>query len=373
MEKKQILAIAVVAIIVVAALGAFMVMSGDKDNTPESMVDAAGNEIVVPDDVKTITAASPSIADIVCYMGYGNKIVCVSKYCTNSLIPSNVKLCGSYTSPDTDMISTVNATVTFIDGSNAKAQEAYKTLRSSGMNVIMMYGSDDSSDGVYKNVQILGYITGSYSHADSVVKDLKDVVSKLSDKASSATTTNVLITTGFGSLAIGKDGKFTNLSTLDGSGVYAAGNTSLIYNLAKDVCAVKNDVKGGWALMDTDTISTSTSDVDVMLVLWTNRDSMPTEDSKEQLITQLKTTAWANCGAVKNGNIFFIGGDVGSDLSRATPYTIENGLPILSLLINPSSFSKTNGGSPLTWDDLPCSVDNSNTSELVKYTENRSK
>ena len=68
MEKKQILAIAVVAIIVVAALGAFMVMSGDKDNTPESMVDAAGNEIVVPDDVKTITAASPSISDIVCYM-----------------------------------------------------------------------------------------------------------------------------------------------------------------------------------------------------------------------------------------------------------------------------------------------------------------
>lgn len=373
MEKKQILAIAVVAVIVVAALGAFMVMSGDKDNTPESMVDAAGNEIVIPDEVKSITAASPSIADIVCYMGYGSKIVCVSKYCTNSQIPSGVKLCGSYTSPDTDVISTVNATVSFIDGSNAKAQEAYKTLRGSGMNVVMMYGTDDSSDGVYKNVQILGFITGNYSKADAVVNDLKDVVSGLADKTSSAKTTNVLITTGFGNLSIGSDGKFTNLSSLDGSGVYAAGDTSLINDLANDVCAVENDVKGGWALMDTDAVSTSTSNVDVMLILWTNRDSMPTEDSKDQLIAQLKTTAWANCGAVKNGNIFFIGGDVGSDLSRATPYTIENGLPILSLLINPDAFSATSGGSPLTWDDLPCSIDNSNTSKLVDYTENKSK
>ena len=76
---------------------------------------------------------------------------------------------------------------------------------------------------------------------------------------------------------------------------------------------------------------------------------------------------------LKNGNIFFIGGDVGSDLSRATPYTIENGLPILSLLINPDAFSATSGGSPLTWNDLPCSIDNSNTSKLVDYTENKSK
>lgn len=370
MQKNQLIAIAAVAVIVVAALGAFLVMSDDKDDIPGSMVDAAGNEISVPENAQSITAASPSIADIVCYLGYGDRLVCTSSYCSNPDIPKGVKICGSYSNPDTDMISNVNADVTLIDGSNAKAKEAYNTLRASGMDVVMMYGSDDTSEGIYKNVQIVGFLMGSYHESDDVVDDLRDIVDDLDEKCRSAPVTNLLVTTGFGTLSIDSNGKFTNLDSIDGSGVYAAGDSSLINSLGKDVCSMEIDLKGGWVSMDTDLISTSTSDVDVMIVLWTNMASMPTEQSKQEFIMALQDTAWANCGAVKNGNIFFIGGSVGSDLSRVTPYTIENGLPVLSLLINPGCFSATNGGKALTWDDLPCSVDDTNASKLIGYTEN---
>ena len=101
-------------------------------------------------------------------------------------------------------------------------------------------------------------------------------------------------------------------------------------------------------------------------------DSMPNDSAVSALIEKLKTTAWANCGAVNSGNIVFIGETVGSDLSRVTPYTVENGLPILSLYINPESYSAVSGGESLSLDDLPFCIDDNNSSELIQYTKNKS-
>lgn len=56
MEKKQLYAIGVVVILVVVAIGAYVIVSGN-DKEPTSLTDAAGNEINIPGSVKTITAA----------------------------------------------------------------------------------------------------------------------------------------------------------------------------------------------------------------------------------------------------------------------------------------------------------------------------
>lgn len=304
-------------------------------------------------------------------MGYGSKIVAVSTSCTNPLIPAGTPTVGSYTSPDTDGISNANATVTFIDGSNTKAVDVYETLRSAGMLVIMMYGSSDTVDGIYKNVEIVGKIMKGNSYED-LVSDLKNEVSILSKATQNASSTRILVSTGLGTLATDGSGNFTNLSSFSGSGVYLAGVGSAICSMTAEVGSMTTPVQGsGWTAADTDFISTSMSNVDVLLVLWTNKNSMPNENAILDLIQKMKGTAWANCGAVTNGNIIFIGGDAGSDLSRVTPYTVHNGLPILSLYINPECYSATSGGSALSISDLPSCVDNTNLSLLVGYTENK--
>lgn len=370
MSNKQVYAIVAVIVVILAAVAVFFLASGDRgDDGP--MVDAAGNEIVIPDEVTTITAASPSIADIVCYMGYGDKLVCVSNYCTNDLIPSDVANCGSYSNPDTDAISTADASVTFIDGSGSNAVAAYETLRAAGMNVVLMYGSDDGAEGIYKNVEIMGYVNGDLSAAEDLVDEMRAEMESLASATADASEVTVIISTGLSSLATDSEGNFTNLDAFDGSGVYLAGSGSTLSTLAEQVSNMVNPISGsGWTAADTDFVSTSLGDVDVLLVLWTNKESMPSDDAIAALIEKMMETAWANCGAVQSGNIVFIGGDVGSDLSRVTPYTIFDAMPIMSLYVNPDAYSDSPDGDPLTLSDLPSSVSDDNVDELIAYTEN---
>ena len=364
-NSNALIAIVVVAIVAIAAAAAFSVNQGE-DPEAATIVDAAGNKIEAPAGAITITAASPSIADIVCYMGYADKLVSVSKNCTNPLIPSDVVLCGSYSNPDTDAISTVDATITFIDNSNTKAVTAYETLVAAGQNVVLLYGSDDTFYGLYKNIEIIGTLMGEESKADDIVEELKDEISALRAKTLSAPTTTALVTTGFGTLATDANGAFTNLDAVTGAGVYAAGKDSLVFSLAGKTSNTTTPVSGGWNPLDSDYVSTSTADADVLIILWTNKLSEPTDVEVGKFIEKLKTTAWANCGAVQNGNVFFLSDTTGSDLSRSTPYTVLDSLPILTLYLNPGCFSDS--GNPLSWETLPTCVTDDNRASLVAYT-----
>lgn len=342
------------------------------DSTPSSMTDAAGNTIKLLDTVSTITVTSPSAADTVCYLGYGSNLVCVSRYCTNSLIPSTVTLCGSYSNPDTDAISTANADVTLVDNSGSKAKNAYDTLKASGMNVVLLYGSDDGVDGIYKNVEIVGYIMKSYNSAKALADDMRKEVTTLADTTKNATATSIAITTGLSKLAVDADGNWTNLDSFDGSGVYVAGKDSTLLQLCDAAASLTCTVSGSsWFAADTDWISTSTGDITVLYVLWTNKAAVPNATAVEQLLTKMKTTAWSNCAAVQSGSIYFIDGTVGSDLGRQSPYTIYNALPVMAVYINPSCFSATSGGAALTLSDLPQSVDDTNYKTIVGYSENK--
>ena len=368
MDSKKIIAVAAVAIIAIAAC-TVVFMNGD-DNDSVAMKDAAGNVIEIPDEVKTITGCSPSIVDTLCYMGYGSKLVCVSNYCTNPLVPSGTPQCGSYSNPDSDAISTANADVTFLDNSGSGAKAVYETLKASGMNVILTFGSDDGLDGIYKNIEIFGQIFGDESKADDLVKDLKSEIKYLGEKTDGADVTEVIITTGLGNVwSADSDGNFVNLGAFDGSGVYVAGSGSTASQFIGNVSEMKNPIEGSsWVPADTDYISTKTADVDVIMVTWGG--TTPNADAKDKLIEQMKTTAWANCGAVQEGNIVFVCGKTNSDISRLTPYTVFDALPIMSLYMNPECYKATAGGEALSLDDLPFYIDDSNYEMLKGYTEN---
>ena len=373
MKSIQIYAIAIACVVTAAAVCTYIVLSDDDEVPGSILTDAAGNQIQIPDSIGSITAASPSIADIVCYMGYGSKIVAVSTSCTHPNIPSGTPTVGSYTSPSTDGISTANADVTFIDGSNTNAVNAYNTLRDAGMRVIMMFGSRDTADGIYKNVEIIGKVMKDASW-EGIVTDLKAEVALLKDITKSAPTTRILLSTGLGNLTTDSSGNFTDLTGFTGAGVYLAGIDSAQMSMISGVSKMTTPVSGsGWVSADTDFISTSTGNVDMLIVLWTNKPAMPNSTAIADLIVKMKSmSSWGNCGAVKNGNIVFIGGDAGSDLSRVTPYTVYNGLTLMSLYINPGSYSLTAGGTALKLSDLPQCVESSSVlATLVGYTKNK--
>jgi len=370
METKQLYVVAIVAVLAVASIGVYFIMSGDEDGTG-SFTDAAGNEISIPDNVESITAASPAIADIVCYMGYASKIVAVSTSCTHPDIPAGVPTVGSYTSPNTDGISAIDADVTFIDGSGNNGKAAYNTLRDAGMFVVLMYGANDTIDGVYKNIEITGKVLKDGSYED-IIDGLRTEIGSLNAATSDASRKTIMIATGLGNLATDASGNFSNIDAWTGSGVYAAGFDAAVCSMAAATSKMNSPVSGsGWAALDSDYVSTRTGGVDILIVLWTNKLSMPSDAAIDGLLTKMKGMSdWGNCGAVKSGNIVFIGGDAGSDLSRVTPYTVYRGLPVLSLYINPDAYSKTDGGAALTLAGLPKCVD-TNLDVLVGYTNNK--
>ena len=371
MENKQLYVVGIVVILVAASIGVFFIMSGD-DEGAGSFTDAAGNEINIPDNIESITAASPSIVDILCYMGYAEKIIAVSTSCSHPDLPGGLTTVGSYSNPNTDGISAADATVTFIDGSGNNGKAAYNTLRDSGMFVIMMYGSNDTFEGIFKNVEIVGKVMKNSSY-EGIISDLKKEIAYLDAATAGSLHKSIMITTGLGSsLTTDASGNFVNLDTFNGSGVYAAGMDSAICGMANAVSKMTSPASGsGWPQLDTDFISTSTGSVDIIIVLWTNKPALPTEAAINELVTKMKGMShWGNCGAVKAGNIVFVGGDAGSDLSRVTPYTVYRGLPALSLYINPDAYSKTDGGAALKLSDLPKCID-TNLSTLIGYTNNK--
>ncbi len=240
------------------------------------------------------------------------------------------------------------------------------------MNVVLIYGSDDGAEGAYLNVDIVGYVMKDYKKADGIVNEMKDTIKSLGENTAKADETVVVISTGLSKLATDENGNWTNLDSFDGSGVYIAGSASTLSELASSVSKMRNPISGSsWVAADSDLISTSMGDVDVLVVLWTNKASVPNDAAVSSLIEKMNTTAWANCSAVKDGNIVFIAGDAGSDLSRVTPYTVLNALPMLSVYLNPECYSATSGGKALTLDDLPTSVDNSNIQKIIGYSKNK--
>ena len=352
MNNTQIIAIVAVALVAIGGVtAAVLLMNGNNDGY--DIKDAADVDVVSAGEVNTITAASPTATDLFCYLGYAEKLKCVSTSNTNPLIPAGVTTCGSYSKPDTDAISTANSDVTILDASGKNARAAYTTLKDSGMkNIYLIFGSDDGVESIYTNIKIIGKIMGDEKKANDTVKEMKDRVSKLSENVSNGTSKNVLILTGWGSIKVNASGEFTGLTDENlTKNVYAAGAGTTFLGLLKQTCKCDTPLEGSsWVPLDSDFISTKTGNVDLIIVLWTG--AGPNENQVPLLVDAAKANAaWSNCKAVQDGNIVFMTQLTGSNLQRMTPYTIDD-LRVVSVYIHPECYSKTSGGAAMTLADL---------------------
>ena len=372
MNKTQIIAIVAVAVIAIGGVTAAVVLM-NQNNYSYDIKDAADVDVVSAGDVKSITAASPTATDIFCYLGYADKLKCVSTSNTNPLIPKDVTTCGSYSKPDTDAISTANSDVTILDASGSKAREAYNTLKESGMkNIYLIFGSDDGVDSIYTNIKIIGKIMGDEKKANDVVNEMKDKVSKYKDNVSKGTSKNILVLTGWGkTIKVNSSGEFTGLSDEAlMNGVYAAGNSTTLMGLLNSTCKCSTPLEGtGWKALDSDFISTKTANIDLVIVLWTGQG--PKDDAEvNKLVDMAKlNAAWSNCKAINDGNVVFITELTGSNLQRMTPYTIDD-LSIASVFIHAGCYSKTSGGAAMTLADLPKVVNAANRDTISGYSAN---
>lgn len=374
MNQTQIIAIIAVAVIAVAGVSAVVLLNNHGNGgSSEEIKDAADNTVVFA-EVNTITAASPSAADLICYMGFGSKLKCVANYSSNAAIPAGVTKCGSYSNPDTDAISNANSDLTILDASGSKAKTAYETLKSAGMkNIYLFYGSDDGVNGVYNNVKIIGKVMGKESEAQTLVNTMKSNLSDLNSKIQKGTEKSVIVTTGFGTLATDTNGVFTNLESVDlAAGIYAAGSSSTLMGLMKETAKVNSPKAGtSWTALDSDFISTGTGNVDILIIIWSNA-TAPTQAEYDKFIDKMQANvAWGNCKAVQQENVVFICDLTASNLSRTTPYTVDD-LAVTSLYVNPECFSTTSGGAALALGDFSKILTDSNKETLVGYTHNAS-
>ncbi len=371
MNKTQIIAIVAVAAIAIGGVTAAIILMNGGNNNGYDIKDAADVDVVSAGDVKSITAASPTAADLFCYLGYADKLKCVSTSNTNPLIPKDVTTCGSYSKPDTDAISTANSDVTILDASGRNAKAAYTTLKESGMkNIYLIFGSDDGVESIYTNIKIIGKIMGDEKKANETVDEMKEKVSNLSKNVTNGTSKNILVLTGWGSIKVNANGEFTGLTDENlTNSVYAAGAETTFLGLLKDTCKASTPFAGSsWKALDSDFISTKTDKVDMIIVLWTG--AGPKDDQIPLLVDAAKSNAaWSNCKAVQDGNIFFMTELTGSNLQRMTPYTIDD-LRVVSVYLHTECYSKTSGGAAMTLADLPDVLRATNKDTVIGYSEN---
>ena len=373
MNTTQIIAIVAVALVAVGGVtAAVIIMNNNNEDVSYDIKDAADVEVVSAGEVNSITAASPTAADLFCYLGYADKLKCVSTSQTTPLIPAGLPTCGSYSKPDSDAISTANSDVTILDASGKNARAAYTTLKESGMkNIYLIFGSDDGVESIYTNIKIIGKIMGDEKKATEVVDEMKDKVSKVSENVSKSASKNVLVLTGWGSIKVNSDGEFTGLTDENlTKSVYAAGTGTTLLGLLKQTCKCDTPLEGSsWVALDSDFISTKTGNVDQIIVLWTGNGPKDNAEVAKLVTLAQANVAWSNCKAVNDGNIVFITQLTGSNLQRMTPYTVDD-LSVATVYIHPECYSATSGGSALAPADLPKVLTNDNKSTIVGYSGN---
>jgi len=274
---------------------------------PGTYTDDAGRPVDIGEIPERIVSFGPSITEILFALDLGENVVGVSDFCD---YPEAAKLkpkVGNAFSPSIEAVVGLEPDLVL----TVEHEQLNKELDALGLKFLVLDPED--FDGILKNIELIGRITGVEKRANQLVKDMRDRISQVVDLVKDAPKVSV----------------FFIVDATDPNNPWTAGPGSFIDDIitmagGENIAA---EAPAAWAQLSIEQIVSSDPDI---IVIQTMVGGVPTV-SKEVLEEH---PAWQEMTAVKQDRIYFIDGDL---VSRPGPRIVQ-GLEEMARKIHPELF-----------------------------------
>lgn len=278
--------------------------------SPGTYIDDTGREVSIDKVPQRIVSHVPSITETLFALGLGDRVVGVSDYCD---YPEEAKLkpsVGAYYNPNIETIVAQAPDLVLTDGEGL-TEDIIPQLENLGITCVVI--NPKSIDGILKDIELLGKITGMEKEARVLVSEMSSRFAQVASQAQVAPKVRV----------------FYVFDATDLNNPWTAGPGSFVDALITMVGGenIAAQAQGAWVQLSIEQLVSS--DPEVILI----DASMGTAVVlKEELMAH---PAWQGITAVKQDRIYTIDGDL---VNRSGPRIIQ-GLEEIAKAIHPELFA----------------------------------
>lgn len=299
----------VIGIFIILSLLITMPAGCSQQSLPATFTDDMGREVTIERVPERIVSHVPSITETLFALGLGERVVGVSDYCN---YPEAAKLkpkVGNYYNPSIERIVALNPDLVLTDGFS----QSIIQLDSLGISYVVLNPKD--IDGIFKDIELLGKITGREKEARKLIEDMQNRMLDVSTRVKGAPRVKV----------------FYIFDITDLNNPWTAGPGSFVDSLIT-MAGGENIVQAQGAWLQYSIEKAADSDPEVIIVDTSHGSAIV---SLEGLKAQLRGhPAWQEITAVKQDRICPIDGDL---LNRPGPRIIQ-GLEEIAKIIHPELF-----------------------------------
>ncbi len=273
---------------------------------PGTYTDDAGRGVTINEIPQRIVSHVPSITEMLFALGLGEKVVGVSDYCDYPEEAKSKTSVGNYFNPSIENIVALEPDLVLTDGHS----EGIIQLESLGIPYMVIDPKD--IDGIYKDLELIGKVTGTEGEAEELIEDMQDSIAQVLALVEGAPRVKV----------------FYIIDATDLTLPWTAGPGSFVDALitmagGENIAA---QAEGAWIQFSIEQIVNADPEIIILPAKHGTAFTSPE--------TLIENPAWQGITAVKEGGIFIIDDDL---VSRSGPRIVQ-GLEALARIIHPEVF-----------------------------------
>lgn len=159
--------------------------AGSGTDYPFTFTDSLGDEITVDEEPEKVISLSPANTEILFAVGAGERVIGKTDYCSYPEEASQVESIGTYTSPNTELIISMEPDVVF--ASDYIDESIREQVEAAGAEVVVFSADSVESveDLILQAGEILNLKENAQNLVDSMNEDLKEIQEDVSSKAES--------------------------------------------------------------------------------------------------------------------------------------------------------------------------------------------
>jgi iron complex transport system substrate-binding protein len=274
---------------------------------PGSYTDDLGRTVAIDKVPQRIVSFGPSITEILFALGLDEKVVGVTEYCDYPAAARTKARVGNAFAPSLESVVKLEPDLVV----TVKHEQLNQELDNLGVKSLVL--DPKTIDDIYRDIEMVGQITGAAAKANDLVSGMKEQVSRITAEVAAAP----------------KVSTFFVIDATDPNSPWTGGAGSFIDALVSlaggdNVAAV---VPGVWVQFSMEELVKANPDVIIVQTMAGGEPTIATEALQAH-------PAWREIAAVKQGRVCFVNGDL---VSRPGPRIVD-GLAEIAKAIHPEIF-----------------------------------
>jgi iron complex transport system substrate-binding protein len=295
-------------LVVLLSLLVSMTIGCQAEFTPGTYTDDMGREVAINEVPQRIVSHVPSITEMLFALGVGERVVGVSDYCDYPEEAKSKTSVGNYFNPSIENIVALEPDLVLTDGHS----ETIIQLDELEPPINYMVIDPRDIDGVFKDLELLGKVTGSEGAAEALIESMQDSIANVLALVEGAPRPKVLFIIDATDLTFpwtAGQGSFVDAFITMAGGENIAAQT-----------------ESAWVQLSIEEIVNADPEIIILPAKHGTAFTSPE--------TLIEHPVWQGTTAVKEGKIFIIDDDL---VSRSGPRIIQ-GLEELARIIHPELF-----------------------------------